>query len=259
MNARITSTIRAETEFRDDLTTGSTDMAATHNTSRRLSFADDFIEAVLVENVRDLTVDNGVVVNLSPQRMIVGGDVPGIVLPWKSTALRGGVVTSAERVAVLTMKKITNLGGVGLRGWDWLGNRIRSFPRDTPLYISSQDTVGEVEVDPLVFTNESPAGEARQRFTLKLNLWWSPGETDCFIHNEHPFLEVHTQIHGLGRMQKFRQRDEATVYEDVLMPVGYTHDPFCRVAGKNQWEYPWHRYYADTDSIWLAIELHPQA
>ena len=55
------------------------------------------------------------------------------------------------------------------------------------------------------------------------------------------------------------QRDEATVYEDVLMPVGYTHDPFCRVAGKNQWEYPWHRYYADTDSIWLAIELHPQA
>ena len=21
--------------------------------------------------------------------------------------------------------------------------------------------------------------------------------------------------------------------------------------------YPWHRYYADTDCIWMAIELHP--
>ena len=55
----------------------------------------------------------------------------------------------------------------------------------------------------------------------------------------------------------FHERREETVYEDVLMPVGYTHDPFCRVAGANQWEYPWHRYYADTDSVWLAIELHP--
>jgi hypothetical protein len=72
-----------------------------------------------------------------------------------------------------------------------------------------------------------------------------------------PFLEVHTQIHGLGRMQKFREHHEETLYEDVLMPVGFTHDPSCRVAGPNSWEYPWHRYYSDTDSIWLAIELHP--
>lgn len=233
-------------------------MSASHSKTRDLAFADDFIQAVLVDDARDYRVEDGIVVNLSPRPMITtGGEVPAIVPAWKSTILRGAAIVEAERVAILRMRKITNLGGVVFRGWDWLGNRIRSFPRDTPLYISVQDTLGEVTTDPLAFTNEKPNGTSDQRFTLKLNLWWSPGTTDCFIHNEHPFLEVHTQIHGLGRMQKFHERDENTLYEDVLMPVGYTHDPFCRVAAKNQWEYPWHRYYADTDSVWLAIELHP--
>jgi hypothetical protein len=233
-------------------------MSASHNQTRDLAFADDFIQAVLVDNPRGYKVEDGIVVNLSPKPMITsGGTVPAIVPAWKSTILRGATIVEAERAAVLRMRKVTNLGGVVFRGWDWLGNRIKSFPRDTPLYISAQDTVGEVTTDPLAFTNEKPAGTTAQRFTLKLNLWWSPGTTDCFIHNEHPFLEVHTQIHGLGRMQKFHERREETVYEDVLMPVGFTHDPFCRVAGLNQWEYPWHRYYADTDSVWLAIELHP--
>jgi hypothetical protein len=225
---------------------------------RDLAFADDFISAVLVEQPRGFHVDDAVVVNLSPKPMHTGGDVPAIVPAWKSTVLKGASILESERAAVLRMNKITNLGGVGLRGWDWLGNRIRSFPRDTPLYISAQDTVGEVTTDPCAFTNENPTGAAFQTFTLKLNLWWSPGSTDCFIHNEHPFLEVHTQIHGLGRMQKFRQRDEASIYEDVLMPVGFTHDPFCRVIAPNNWQYPWHRYYADTDSVWLAVELHPR-
>ncbi len=234
-------------------------MSTKENSVRRLSFADDFISAELVERPRDFAVEDGIVVNLSPKPAVtLGTSVPAIVPAWKSTVLKGAKVVSGERIAVLRMDKTTNLGGVALRGWDWLGNRIASFPRDTPLYISSQDTVGDVVTDPLAFTNENPGGTADQEFTLKLNLWWAPGETDCFIHNEHPFLEVHTQIHGLGRMQKFHERRQETLYEDVLMPVGYTHDPFCRVAGPNQWEYPWHRYYCDTDSIWLAIELHPK-
>jgi hypothetical protein len=162
-------------------------------------------------------------------------------------------------MAVLRVKKATNLGGCVFRGWEWLGARIRSFPRDTPLYISPQDTIGEVVTDPSVFTNEQSAATGQQPFVLKLNLWWAPGETDCFIHTEHPFLEVHTQIHGIGRMQKFWERREDTLYEDVAMAPGYTHDPFCRVAGPNRWEYPWHRYYSNTDSVWLAIELHPKA
>ncbi len=229
------------------------------NEIRRLAFADDFIYAELVEQPRDLAVTDAIVVNLSAQPLVTGVDHPAIVPAWKSTWLKGGVIRAGERAALLKVRRKTNLGGAALRGWDWLGNRIRSFPRDTPLYISPFDHAGRVETDPRVFTNELTQPQNVQEFDIRLNLWWSPGDTDCFIHNEHPFLEVHTQIHGLGRMQKFHKRDEATLYEDVLMPVGYSHDPFCRVTGANEWTYPWHRYYADTDSVWLAIELHPKA
>lgn len=229
------------------------------NRLRPLSFADDFIYAELIEDARDFAVDDAIVVNLSPRQMITGIEHPGIVPAWKSTWLKGGTIKSADRAALIKVRKATNLGGCGLRGWDWLGNRIKSFPRDTPLYISPFDHVGEVTTDPRVFTNERSSSSDEQIFEMRLNLWWSPGDTDCFIHNEHPFLEVHTQIHGRGRMQKFRERDEGSVYEDVPMSMGYSHDPFCRVTGQNQWTYPWHRYYADTDAIWLAIELHPKA
>lgn len=227
------------------------------NLSRDLAFADAFITATLVENVVDYDVTDAIVVNISPSPMVTGDEHPAIVPAWKSTWLKGGRIRSAERAAVIKVVNPTNLGGCMFRGWDWLGNRIRSFPRDTPLYISAQDTIGTVILDPRVFTNERANAEAPQTFTLKLNLWWSPGDTDCFIHNEHSFLETHTQIHGSGRMQKFKTRDAAEIYEDVVMPIGYSHDPFCRVTGENQWTYPWHRYYADTDSVWLAVELHP--
>ena len=229
------------------------------NKIRMLAFADDFITAELLENARDIPVEDAITVNLSPRPMVTGNDHPAIVPAWKSTWLRGGVIRSGERVALIKVRRETNLGGCVFRGWDWLGSRIKSFPRDTPLYISAFDTVGTVSTDPLVFTNERSAPVEEQEFDLRLNLWWSPAETDCFIHNEHPFLEVHTQIHGLGRMQKFRERDAGTIYEDVPMAVGHSHDPFCRVTGKNQWTYPWHRYYAQTDCVWLAVELHPRA
>lgn len=229
------------------------------NTTRKFAFADDFILAELVEQPREFPVDDAVVVNLSPTPMITGSSHPAIVPPWKSTWLKGGSIKSGERAGLFKVRRKTNLGGCVFRGWEWLGNRIKSFPRDTPLYISPFDHVGTIRTDPCVFTNERANPTSEQDFDMRLNLWWSPGDTDCFIHNEHPFLEVHTQIHGLGRMQKFHERDEGTLYEDVPMSIGYSHDPFCRVTGRNQWTYPWHRYYADTDAVWLAIELHPKA
>lgn len=84
------------------------------------------------------------------------------------------------------------------------------------------------------------------------NLWFAAEGTDCGIHNEHNFLEVHTQIWGTGHMQKFHEKDAATMYQDIYMTPGYTHEPFC----KDDHQYPWHRYYADTDCIWLAVEYY---
>jgi hypothetical protein len=223
---------------------------------RNLAFSDSHLSAVLHEKVTDLEV-SGIVVNLSTKIIEVEGVVNTPIFPWRSTILKGGKILSAERVAVLRVEEEENLGGVGLRGWTWFGDIYSGFPRQTPLYMSEIDTIGHVLEDPFVFTREQVTPSTEQEFEIKLKCWWAPGQTDCFIHNEHPFLEVHTQIHGEGRMQKFRERDARTVYEDVAMVPGFSHDAFCRVTGESEWTYPWHRYFTETEGIWLAVELHP--
>ncbi len=227
------------------------------NTERSLAFSDGFVHARLIENVDGLRV-NGVVVNLSHEPLILGGAVPTVVPAWKSAVLRDGLIVAAERVAVLQVVNRTNLGGLVFGEWDWFGDRFAKFPRTTPLYLSRYDFVGDTVADPFLFSNSRREAGQPERYSIRLNLWWSPAETDCFIHNEHPFLEIHTQIHGTGRIQLFHERDETTLYRDIAMAPGDTHDPIVRVTGQREWEYPWHRYYSDSDAIWLAIELHPQ-
>ena len=231
-------------------------MPSDRNMSRDLAFADSHLSAKLFTNVDRLEAD-GIVVNLSSRPIHVDGDVRTSIQPWRSTIVRGNRILEAERIAVLRIDRLENLGGVMFRGWDWFGDLYAGFPRQTPLYMSPIDMVGRTEEDPLAFTRERESRGRLQPFDVALKCWWSPNETDCFIHNEHPFLEVHTQVHGMGRMQKFRERDASTLYEDVVMAPGFTHEPFCRVTGEKEWAYPWHRYYTDTESIWLAIELHP--
>jgi hypothetical protein len=232
-------------------------MASSRNAARPLSFADHHIHAELVEHVEDY-VAHGIVVNLTPETIFTGGDVPTPIRPWRSTILSGQTIRKADRIAVLRITEPENLGGVMLRGWSWFGDIFAGFPRQTPLFLSSSDIVGMVTEDPKRFTGERTGLEEPKDFEVLLKCWWSPNETDCFIHNEHPFLEVHTQIMGQGRMQKFHARDAATVYEDVLMMPGFTHEAFCTVAAPDSYVYPWHRYYTDVESVWLAVELHPR-
>lgn len=228
------------------------------NRERQLAFANQVVSAKLVENVRDYPT-TGTVVNLSNEPMIIAGDVPGVVPAWKSTMLRqDGVIGSAERVAVLEVKDPTNIGGLVLLDWDWFGNRFDKFPRTTPLYISPYDVVGEVELNPFVFSNSVAPQDVTDRYDIRLNLWWAPGHTDAYIHNEHSFLEIHTQIYGNGRIQVYRAFDDKTIYREITTAPGDTHDPIVRVTGKREWSYPWHRGWTDTDAIWMAIELHPK-
>jgi len=228
------------------------------NQRRPLSFSNDWIESTLLTAVRGMPLEDAIVVNLSTSSLDYSvGKERGTIPPWKSTILRHCTLEKAEMAALLHVRKRTNLGGVALN-WEWLGQRVPEFPRGTPLYISSQDDIGEVELDPLIaFAGQPPVSPSPRRYRVKLNLWYTPEETDCTIHTGHKFLEVHTQVLGTGHMQKFRENKEETLYEDVLMAPGFTHDPFFTVAGDRSFSYPWHRYYADTDCIWMAVELHP--
>ena len=231
---------------------------AEHNQHRRLSFSNDWIESTLVTEIREIPVADAIVVNLSPAALNYRvGEDHWTISPWKSSTLRNCVIENGEKIALLHVRQRTNLGGVALN-WAWYGKRSPQFLRTTPLYISSQDDIGEVQCDPIAtFTHEVPASTSPRRYRLKLNLWYTPEETDCGIHTGHPFIEVHTQVLGTGHMQKFRENNVATLYEDVTMSPGFTHDPFFTLAKDGSFTYPWHRYYADTDCIWMAVELHP--
>jgi hypothetical protein len=228
------------------------------NQSRSLSFSNGWIESTVVTAVREMPVEEAIVVNVSATTLNYRASADhGVILPWKSSTLRHCTIETADKAALLHVRQRTNLGGVALH-WDSYGKRDSQFPRTTPLYISSQDELGDVQFDPIaLFTHRPSAPASPRRYRLKLNLWYTPEETDCVIHTAHRFLEVHTQVLGTGHMQKFRENNAATLYEDVTMSPGFTHDPFFTLRNNRNFSYPWHRYYADTDCIWMAIELHP--
>src|SRR5438034_6312608 len=113
------------------------------NQRRPLSFSNDWIESVLVTAVREMPVEDAIVVNLSSTAMHyrVGGD-DGTILPWKSTILRHCTIESGVMVALLHVRQRTNIGGVAL-GWEWYGHRNPQFPRGTPLSIPLQPHIGD--------------------------------------------------------------------------------------------------------------------
>ena len=193
----------------------------------------------------------------------------------------GVSIISAQSLILIKLPDETNIGGMVLDdGWCQLTALDPTYPKDVPLYKSPQFNVGTVELDPYAVTgsekpslgtveldpyavtgSEKPSqGGGVKKFNIKVNVWFSPGKTHCGLHNHHTdpeMLEVHTQIYGTGRMQKFHNNDFKSMYEDVIMAPGFTHDPFTGVKENGDLFYGWHQYYCDTNCIWMAIEHHP--
>lgn len=252
------------------------------NKTTKLRFADGHLSAVWIENACGLAIPKGqpsIVVNTSTEPAVVAGPRGGAgpkeswIHPWRSTILEDTTVVSGESLVVLRVISARDLGEVVSRAWfsaqdksipagdRWQHTQeiFPTFPQSTPLWRSPQDCINTVTLDPAAFASQGVlAGEPR-RFQVKVNVWYAMEKTDCRIHNQHTFLEVHTQVHGIGRMQKFHTGEETTQYEDVILGPGATHDPFMEIAADGSFIYPWHRYLSDTDCIWMAIELHPEA
>ena len=172
-------------------------------------------------------------------------------------------IVSGESLVLIKLPEEDNLGGVILdEGWYQLSAQDSTYPRDVPLYKSPQFEAGTVEFDPYIVTGtKKPSQECGvTKYNIKVNVWFSPAKTHCGIHNHHTdpeMLEVHTQVYGTGRMQKFHENDFKSLYEEVMMAPGFTHDPFTGVKKNGDLFYGWHQYYSDTDCIWMAIEYHP--
>ena len=111
---------------------------------------------------------------------------------------------------------------------------------------------------------------SRQERHRGLNIWRSPKEmvdniafnlclinagVDSGPHKEHTphFREVHTQVLGYGKMQKFEENDLNTLYQEVILAPGITHEPFF----DKDIVYPWHQYHAISDAVYMPIEINP--
>lgn len=225
---------------------------------RLLTMSTDVVQAYMLDDVHEYVVEDGIVLNLDSDPITIGAPgAPSYLLPWKSSHFVNSTIKVAKRVVVFRVQTGADLSSLGKGVWDWFGTHLSSFPASTRLYISPVDRVGETELCLSSFTG-MPYGELGKRhFEIRLNLWYAPAGTDCGIHNEHRFLEIHTQLKGTGRVEKFSTREESTKFEEMLMPPGFTHQFSGELDGHGNPHYCWHRYIAETDCIWLAIEFHP--
>ncbi|MDU0292368.1 hypothetical protein [Saccharothrix longispora] len=225
-----------------------------------VALADGFVDTTVVTDAVEHPVPGRtIVLNLAHTPALVGEPPTRPLPPFSSTVLVDSSVRHAERVALLRIPE--DVGDdipaiTGAPGWQHFADVLAGFPRTTGLYRGPRAVVGTTAFDaPQVLGEEATGGVGS--FEIRVNLWFAPAGTDCSIHDRHDFIEIHTQVHGYGRMQKFRADDHSTLYEDQLMGPGHTPPvPFCRTRPDGGFTYPWHQYRADTDCVWLAVEYH---
>lgn len=191
-----------------------------------------------------------VLVALGDTAVHLDGDPAWALPPGRSTWVRdvharGDLLLAVDPAATTR----TDVEALFAAGWsDFYG-----ADAPTRLLRSPQTSLGVHDLDLGALAAE-PWGH-RRPYEIRVNAWFAPAGTSCGIHRLHDFLELHTQIGGLGAMQRFDASDGEPV-EQQLLGEGVTGPmPFC-AAAESAWVYPWHQYAAITDAVWLAIEYH---
>lgn len=233
------------------------------NIEEQIRFSEKYLKTTWLKNVSNYDIQKRtIVVNLGNERAHILAPPEKYLLPRTSSIFQEITIKDGDSLLLIELGDETNIGGIVLEPeWNLLG-QIADFPLDVPLYKSPQYEVGIVSFDPYFVTglSEHPHHSNTKEYIVKVNWWFAPAKTNCAIHNHHTdpeLLEVHTQIYGVGIMQKFHENDFNTIYQDVIMSPGETHIPFANVGENEQFVYPWHQYYSDTDCIWMANEFHP--
>ncbi|NTX81019.1 hypothetical protein FCL49_19255 [Serratia proteamaculans] len=201
----------------------------------------------------------GLVVNFNPQVIRLNNSQDTQLAAFSSVIRCNEFITPA--LSCLLFELPETLEADGNIFWEqqerYPGSRYCGAQTDVDFFRSPQDEIAELYFPPQKLTVSSDAVYDNQGFSLCANLWFADAGTHCGIHNEHSFIELHTQVLGIGRMQTFQNEAETSLCEDlILAPGATTSQAFCRISNQ-QYSYPFHQYYADTPSVWLALEYHP--
>ncbi|MBN2241035.1 MAG: hypothetical protein JW712_14795 [Dehalococcoidales bacterium] len=203
------------------------------NAQKILNFSEKFLKVIYNSDVKNLYINQKTIVLNAGDTEITIEDKP--LYPWNSSIFSSVIIPVAPKIICITLDSeffsdnIYPNARLITQSWSQIDDST-SHEKTVELWRSKKDKIGNIE----------------------LNLWYARAGTDCGIHNVHDFREIHTQVFGIGRMQKFHDNKFDSLYQDVYMSPGYTHSPFFDEEGN----YPWHQYLADTDCIWLAIEFH---
>lgn len=205
------------------------------NARTTLSFSEPYLKAEMIENVKNYNINsNTVVINSGEKEIIIEGKP---LRPWQTAVFQNININTADLLICITAN---------------LENHPESKYPFTDKIIKSWNHVYDIFPLPHLKERELWRSDKHKIGKIELNLWFASAGTHCGIHNEHNFKEIHTQIYGIGRMQKFHENSYESLYQDVYMSPGFTHEPFYNEQGL----YPWHQYLADTECIWLAIEFY---
>ncbi len=92
----------------------------------------------------------------------------------------------------------------------------------------------------------------------KFNLWFCGKETNCRLHNQHNFIEVHTNIAWDWYMQKFWENNLSSLVETVWLLPWNSHRTFnikWEIEENGNPKYPFHRWLGGTTwNIWAVVE-----
>ena len=205
---------------------------------KKLDFAAPFFNTEFVEDEQEYFVrGKGLVVNLSniDEGTLYVKNMP--VFPLKGTIVENVALTSVAKA--LVVKEYDKDSGDpqffrAIRAkWPTL-YQVSGLERHRgiPYYKSPQVTVGG---------------------NVRINFCYAEPMAPSGRHQTHSpdFDEVHAQILGFGRMQKFTEDRGETFYQEVIMAPGIVHDRFYDEKGL----YPWHQYCSITDCVYMPIEI----
>lgn len=214
------------------------------------ALSNEFVESYFIGTANHIVFDRRtIVVNLGSCCAKLDGFGHNFLLSGQSTVLEDSTLASGTDIFVVEIKnQFFEKRVVETNGWE-------RFSEEVSLWRSPQENLGAVSFCPSLLTCCSANKCISRKVELRTNFWFAEQGTPCGIHRDHDFAELHTQIIGLGSMQKFHSEDSKTHYEEVCLASGNTHRPFMKTK-ENGFEYPWHQYYAYTDCLWLALEFY---
>ncbi|MBQ7561057.1 MAG: hypothetical protein IJS99_04350 [Synergistaceae bacterium] len=208
-----------------------------------LDFAEPFFSLDLVQNEKEYKIDsNSLIINLAERSnstmYIKGAGIP----PLKAAIAKGCIISDISLALVVKDYERCNINDIPTiqaikRTWKTIYECSgMERHKGLPYYKSPKFKMGEgrnhIELN-FCFVSEplAPSGPHQ-------------------LHDRN-FDEVHAQILGYGKMQKFTTNDINTYFGEYIMAPGIIHDKFYDASG----EYPWHQYQSITPCVYCPIEL----